>query len=74
MRTADGAHRSRRLVLERKHSPANFKAELRQALADPSQLPEGELDGAVEYSDGSSGKFLRRLRRDLYGDEPISSS
>jgi hypothetical protein len=47
-----------------------FKAELRQALADPSQLPEGELDGAVEYTDQSDEAFLRRLWRDLYGDEP----
>lgn len=35
-----------------------FKAELRQALADPSKLPAGEE------------QFLRRLWRDLYGDEP----
>jgi hypothetical protein len=47
-----------------------FKAELRQALADPSQLPEGELDDAVEYRDGNDEAFLRRLWRDLYGDEP----
>lgn len=51
-----------------------FKAELAQALADPSQLPEGELDDAVEYDDGSDEKFLRRLWRDLYGDEPVPSS
>ena len=51
-----------------------FKTELAQALADPSQLPEGELDDAVEYDDGSDGNFLRRLWRDLYGDEPIPSS
>jgi hypothetical protein len=42
------------------------------ALADPSQLPEGELDDAVEYSEESDEKFLRRLRRDLYGDEPVA--
>jgi hypothetical protein len=47
-----------------------FKAELRQALAEPSQLPEGELDDAVEYTDQSDEAFLRRLWRDLYGDEP----
>jgi hypothetical protein len=51
-----------------------FKAELRQALTDPSQLPAGELDDAVEYDDGSDEKFLRGLWRDLYGDEPIASS
>jgi hypothetical protein len=51
-----------------------FKAELLRALADPSQLPEGELDDAVEYNDGSDEKFLRRLWHDLYGDEPIAGS
>ena len=48
-----------------------FKAELRQALANPAQLPAGELDNAVEYNDQSEEKFLRRLWRDLYDDEPI---
>jgi hypothetical protein len=48
-----------------------FKAELRQALADPGQLPAGELDNAVEYNDQSEETFLHRLWRDLYGDEPI---
>lgn len=47
-----------------------FKDELRQALTDPRQLPEGELDDAVEYSEENDEKFLRRLWRDLYGDEP----
>jgi hypothetical protein len=50
-----------------------FKAELQQALADPSKLPEGELDDAVEYNDGSDERFLRRLWRDLYGDEAPAS-
>jgi hypothetical protein len=49
-----------------------FKAELRRALADPSQLPEGELDDAVEYNDWGDEEFLRRLWRDLYGDEPVA--
>jgi hypothetical protein len=49
-----------------------FKAELREALADPGQLPAGELDDAVEYDDGSDEKFLRRLWHDLYGNEPIA--
>ena len=48
-----------------------FKAELRQALAEPSQLPTGELDNAVEFNDATEEEFLRRLWRDLYGDEPI---
>ena len=47
-----------------------FKTELRQALADPRRLPEGELESAVEYTDGNDAAFLRRLWRDLYGDEP----
>ena len=47
-----------------------FKQELRQALADPGQLPEGELDDAVEFTDEDEVAFLRRLWRDLYGDEP----
>ena len=37
----------------------------------PGQLPTGELDNAVEYNDESEETFLRRLWRDLYGDEPI---
>jgi hypothetical protein len=51
---------------------AVFKTELRRALADPGQLPPGELDEAVEYSEESDEKFLRRLWRDLYGDEPVA--
>jgi hypothetical protein len=47
-----------------------FKAELKSALADPGQLPEGELDDAVEYNDGDDTSFLHRLWKDLYGDEP----
>jgi len=47
------------------------EAELRQALANPDQLPLGELDNAVEFHDESEETFLRRLWRDLYGDEPI---
>jgi hypothetical protein len=47
-----------------------FKAELRDAIRDPSQLPGDELLQAVHFEDGSNEKFLRRLWRDLYGDEP----
>jgi hypothetical protein len=46
-----------------------FKAELQQALADPSQLPGDELSHAVEYGDGSDEAFLRRLWHDLYGQQ-----
>jgi hypothetical protein len=51
-----------------------FKAELRQAIEDPSRLPGDELSREVQYDDGSAEKFLRRLWRDLYGDEPIPPS
>ena len=47
-----------------------FKAELEQALADPSQLPGDELSHAVEYGDSSDEAFLRRLWHDLYGELP----
>jgi hypothetical protein len=46
-----------------------FGEELREALADPSRLPDDGLSKAVQYDDGSSQAFLRRLWRDLYGDE-----
>lgn len=48
-----------------------FKAELQRALADPSRLPDDELFKAVDYGDGSDERFLRRLWRDLYGDERV---
>jgi hypothetical protein len=51
-----------------------FKAELRQALADTGTLPDEELSEAVEYDDGSDERFLRRVWRDLYGDEPVGGS
>jgi hypothetical protein len=51
------------------HEMRVFKAELREALRDPSKLPGDELSESVEYTDGSDEAFLRRLWRDLYGDE-----
>ena len=51
-----------------------FKAELRQALADPGRLPDDELFKAVDYADGSDERFLRRVWRDLYGDEPVGGA
>lgn len=51
-----------------------FKAELRQALADPGTLPDEELSEAVEYDDGSDERFLGRVWRDLYGDEPLAGA
>jgi hypothetical protein len=72
----DGAYED---LVSRARSPQSdddemliFKAELREALTDPSRLPAGELDDAVEYDDGSDDKFLRRLWHDLYGEEPIA--
>jgi hypothetical protein len=50
-----------------------FKAELREAIKDPDQLPDDELWESVEYSDGSDEAFLRRLWHDLYGDEPFDA-
>lgn len=48
-----------------------FKDELRQAVRDPSVLPEGALFLAASYEDNSDQVFLDRLWRDLYGDEPV---
>jgi hypothetical protein len=45
-------------------------AELRQAMQDPGRLPPGELPESGEYATGSDEAFLRRLWRDLYGNEP----
>jgi hypothetical protein len=50
-----------------------FKTELRQAITHPGQLPGDELFSHVQYDDGSDEKFLRRLWRDLYGDEPVTA-
>lgn len=47
-----------------------FKKELRRGLAHPEEVPQAELSQAVQYDDGSADKFLRRLWRDLYPDEP----
>lgn len=48
-----------------------FKAELRQAIRDPGQIPDGALYRAAQYADGSESRFLARLWRDLYPDEPL---
>lgn len=50
-----------------------FKVELREAIKDPDQLPDDELSKHVRYEDGSPGAFMRRLWRDLYGDEPVDT-
>lgn len=51
-----------------------FKAELREAITHPDQVPRAELSSHVQYDDGSPEKFLRRLWRDLYGDEPVTTT
>ena len=51
-----------------------FKSELRQAIIQPDQVPRDEISNHVQYDDGSPEKFLLRLWRDLYGDEPIGAS
>ena len=43
-----------------------------EAIRDPGRLPGDELFRHVEYDDGSDEVFLRRLWRDLYGDEPVT--
>ena len=49
-----------------------FKQELRRLLlGDLDNLSPGALWTAAEYGDGSDEKFLRRLWRDLYVNEPI---
>ena len=50
-----------------------FKTELREAIRDPSRLPGDELYTNVQFDDGSDEAFLRRLWRDLYGDEPVEA-
>lgn len=51
-----------------------FKSELRQALADPGQLPGDELCEAVEYDHGSDEVFLRWLWDELYGGQPTGGA
>jgi len=57
------------------HDPVfdRFKEELREAIRDPAQVPEGALFRAAVYDDGSAERFLARLWRDLYPDEPLPS-
>jgi hypothetical protein len=74
----DGAYQD---LIDRARSPEPddeeigvFKAQLQEALTDPRQLPDDELFKAVDYGDGSDERFLRRLWRELYDDEPIADS
>jgi hypothetical protein len=50
-----------------------FKSEIREALKEPSQLPDNELSKSVHYEDGSPEAFLRNLWHELYGDEPYDA-
>src|SRR2546423_332504 len=52
----------------------DFKEQLRTALQDTSKLPEDALFTAAQYSDGSDDRFLSRLWRDLYPNEPLPAS
>jgi hypothetical protein len=38
-----------------------FKAEFRDAIKNPDELPDDELSKHVQYEDGSLEAFLRRL-------------
>lgn len=46
-----------------------FKNELREAVADPTVLPDGSLQAAAAYEDGDPRTFLSRLWHELYGDD-----
>lgn len=51
-----------------------FKQELHDAILDPQRLPKDALLIAAAYDDGSDAKFLARLWRDLYPDEPLPTA
>lgn len=49
-----------------------FKEQLREALADTSQIPgEETLHSVAHFVEGNDERFLRRLWRDLYPGEPV---
>jgi hypothetical protein len=50
-----------------------FKAELRQAITNPDEVPRGELSSHIQYDGGSPETFLRRLWRERFGDEPVTA-
>src|SRR4051812_12746130 len=49
----------------------DFKNDLRRAIRNPDEVPAEDLYWEVQYDDGSADKFLRRLWRDLYPNEPL---
>jgi hypothetical protein len=55
------------------HGPwtIRFKEQHRAALLEPSQLPEDAIHWAASYDDGNDVRYLRRLWRDLYPNEPV---
>lgn len=49
-----------------------FKQQFQIALLDPGEIPHPEaLYQAGQFDDGTDQRFLRRLWRDLYPDEPV---
>ena len=55
------------------HQTAQFKDEFRRLLSgELDKLPQYALFTAAEYEDGSDEAFLRRLWREIYGDEPVT--
>jgi hypothetical protein len=49
-----------------------FKDEFRRLLSgELDQLPKNALGTATAFDDGTEEAFLRRLWRELYGDEPV---
>jgi hypothetical protein len=71
---ADDLESLQRLAKRENHEAMRtFKAELREAIMDPDQVPEEELWRHVQYEDDGTEAFLRHLWRDLYGDEPIDA-
>jgi len=58
---------------EPRHEVTRFKDEFRRLLSgELDVLPEYALFTAAQYEDGSDKAFLRRLWRELYGDEPVT--
>jgi hypothetical protein len=48
---------------------ATFKKEFREVIANPKTLPDGALSTASAYEDETDEAFLRRVWRELHGDE-----
>ena len=48
-----------------------FKRELHELLTDPDKIPRAALSDAADFGDGTEERFLKRLWRELYPDEPV---